>query len=153
MIQLFCLDGRPHCWHHSELQHSLSVHLGIHLDETCCWCGAQGCRDVAGVERAPEAHGEFLPSPEVEASSRRRVRRAIRYYRKRSSGKPVTQLTRRQAEYLKAASEGMTGREIMELFGWTSEGNERHLRKDILSRLNAKNIFHAVAISIRNGYI
>lgn len=61
-------------------------------------------------------------------------------------------LTHREYEILVLCSQGMNSVEIADRFFLAVETIKVH-RKNILKKLDAKNMVHAVAIAIRNGWL
>lgn len=151
-VPLFCLDGLPHCWHSAELQHAVNVECGVHIDQICCWCGTESCRDVINGRRARDSHGERIPSREIERHTGTKVRNALKFFRTNPPPKSKNPLTPRYKEYLELVVKGMTRREILDFFGWTQSGLKSKLSR-IRKALGARTTLQAVAIAVKNRYI
>lgn len=65
---------------------------------------------------------------------------------------PTKPLTKRQWEALRCTSQGMSNKEAAEVMGVAQGTIKNHIRQ-VIQRLRAKNMTHAVAIALRKHII
>src|SRR3990167_799382 len=54
-----------HCWHPQPWLHTIYVVAGVHVDERCCWCGAERCENVV-LPYEQERHGPHRGFTDLE---------------------------------------------------------------------------------------
>jgi DNA-binding CsgD family transcriptional regulator len=73
-----------HCLHRWLEPHKIPVEGGVHLDEVCCWCGVQSCRNGYPPRRKRFGHGEFAPAGHHSSKYRLAAKRVAILFESRS---------------------------------------------------------------------
>jgi hypothetical protein len=59
-----CIEGKEHCLHKSDWQHTVAVMGGAHTDIFCCWCGQEECKVTSDATLGE--HGKYcVPKPKL----------------------------------------------------------------------------------------
>jgi DNA-binding CsgD family transcriptional regulator len=144
---LFCLDGKPHCFHPNPERHDILAPAGIHVDEKCCWCGIASCRNVPEGKR--DGHGEYAPENENEVNA---SEAALRVYNKLAKPFQKNPLIRKNALLLKMLASGITEKDVAKKWGVTVRA-VTYRQARIKKKLGVKTTIEAVAVAIRNRFI
>ena len=147
---LFCVDGKPHCFHQAEPQDGCKVNVpgGVHADEACCWCECRSCRSVLLSERY--GHGRF--APESAETSKSYSHLAIEAYGRLAKKFVKNPLHRKNVELLQLLAHGTTETAVAKKWCVTLRA-VTYRQARIKKKLGAKTMTEAVAIAVRNRFV
>lgn len=148
-VPFFCHGGKPHCFHEGKFQHAVRVEGGAHLDEICCWCEGESCRDIYPGKRY--GHGPYAVNLIDNPTSR--ANKALGVFKKiEKKYRPRTRLIPDQVSILRFLVKGETLASIGKIMGVSQKG--MYKRADLIRvKLKAKTLTHAVIIAITNHLI
>jgi DNA-binding CsgD family transcriptional regulator len=134
---------------HKVKRHGFYVEGGVHLDEICCWCGLESCRDYRYFKR--DGHGPHADGLVTNKRYSRAAKTVLEMYRKAKKPDRID-LKLVEIDIIRMLVAGETKFEIEDRVGMKRHTLTTRLKR-MREKYGAKTDIHLIAMTMKAGII